>query len=118
MVHQAIDAAAQSGRSIEVWNPLVLQPLDLSPIYESIRKTGRQLVVQESGETQGLGDRIISLATRHCFAALKCPPQLVAAPDAPIPFAPELESCCRPGAERIAAAIESLLEEGSRARHG
>ena len=71
MVHQALAAAAQSGRSVEVWNPLVLQPLDLGPIADSVEKTGRLLVVQESGETQGLGDRLISLLTRECFPSLK-----------------------------------------------
>ena len=98
---------------VEAWNPFVLQPLDMTPIYESIRKTGRLLVVQESGETQGLGDRIIALAARECFAALRCPPKLVASPDTPIPFAPELEVCCRPNVERIVAAIGSLLDASS-----
>ena len=67
MVHPALAAAAQSGCSVEVWNPLVLQPLDIGPIAESVKKTGRLLVVQESGETQGLGDRLISLLARECF---------------------------------------------------
>ena len=40
---------------------------------------------------------------------LKCPPRLIAAPDAPLPFAPELESHYRPNAERIAAGIEQML---------
>ncbi len=113
MVHEAVQAAARSGRSVEVWNPLVLQPLDLAPVFESIRKTGRLLVVQESGETRGLGDRIISLAARECFGALRCGPRLLSAPDVPMPFAPELEVCCRPGAEGIAAAIGQLMEESS-----
>ena len=110
MVHQALRAAEKFAGRVEVWNPFVLQPLDMTPIYESIRKTGRLLVVQEAGETQGLGDRIIALAARECFAALRCPPQLVASPDTPIPFAPELEICCRPNLERIASAIGSLLD--------
>ena len=37
--------------------------------------------------------------------------QLVASPDVPMPFAPELETCCRPDAQHIAAAINLLLEE-------
>ena len=67
MVQSSLAAAAQSGCSVEVWNPLVLQPLNIGPIAESVKKTGRLLVVQESGETQGLGDRLISLLTRECF---------------------------------------------------
>jgi 2-oxoisovalerate dehydrogenase E1 component len=109
MVPAALAAAAQSGGSVEVWNPFVLQPLDLGPIAESVAKTGRLLVVQESGETQGLGDRLISLLTRECFHALKDAPMIVSSPDAPIPFAPELETAYRPSQERICAAITSIL---------
>jgi 2-oxoisovalerate dehydrogenase E1 component len=109
MVPAALAAAAQSGCSVEVWNPFVLQPLDLAPIAASVEKTGRLLVVQESGETQGLGDRLISLLTRQCFHALKDAPMIVSSPDVPVPFAPELEAAYRPSQERIRAAITSIL---------
>jgi 2-oxoisovalerate dehydrogenase E1 component len=109
MVHEALQAVAQSGRSVEVFNPFVLQPLDVSPIVKSVQTTGRLLVVQESGETQGLGDRIISLVCREGLAALRCPPKLIAAPDAPLAFAPELESRYRPDSVRILTGIEQLL---------
>ena len=65
MVHEAIAAADASGRRVDVWNPFVLAPLDLGPVLRSVEKTGRLLVVQECGETQGLGDRIVSLAARQ-----------------------------------------------------
>jgi len=109
MVHDALAAVARSGRSVEVWNPFVLQPLEIGPIVKSVQKTGRLLVAQECGETQGLGDRIISLVVRQALAALKRPPKLVAAPDVPVPFAPELESHHRPNPDRIGAAIEQML---------
>jgi 2-oxoisovalerate dehydrogenase E1 component len=109
MVPASLAAAAQSGGSIEVWNPLVLQPLDIGPIAESVEKTGRLLVVQESGETQGLGDRIISLLTRECFHALKSPPELISTPDVPVPFAPELENASRPSQEKIRKSIAAIL---------
>jgi 2-oxoisovalerate dehydrogenase E1 component len=109
MVHASLAAVTQSGCSVEVWNPLVLQPLDIGPIAESLRKTGRLLVVQESGETQGLGDRLVSLLTRECFPALKMAPQLISTPDTPIPFAPELEAACRPCQESIRKAILAIL---------
>jgi 2-oxoisovalerate dehydrogenase E1 component len=109
MVHDSLAAAARVDRGVEVWNPFVLQPLDPGPILESVRKTGRLLVVQEAGETQGLGDRIISLVAREGLPWLKCPPRLVASPDSPVPFAPELESQYRPNPTRILAAIEQML---------
>jgi 2-oxoisovalerate dehydrogenase E1 component len=109
MVHTALAAAAQSGGGVDLWNPFVLQPLDIAPIAESVQKTGRLLVVQESGETQGLGDRLVSLLTRECFHALKAPPEIIATPDVPMPFAPELEAACRPSQERIRMAIMAIL---------
>ena len=97
-------------QDIEVWNPFVLAPLDIEPIAASVAKTGRLLVVQECGQTRGLGDRVISLVAQRGLP-LHCPPRLISAPDAPIPFAPELELCYRPGAATIATAMAEMLGE-------
>ncbi|MBN2577598.1 MAG: hypothetical protein JXB10_01225 [Pirellulales bacterium] len=110
MVHEALAAAGKSAYGLEIWNPFILQPLDLEPIVQSVQKTGRLLVVQECGATQGLGEMLISRITRAAFTALKRPPQLVAALDVPVPFAPELENHYRPNAEKIVAAIEEILQ--------
>ncbi len=111
MVHEAVVAAGRCERSIEVLNPFVLHPLDPEPIIRSVEKTGRLMVVQECGATQGLGDMVISLVVRRRGSALRCPPVLIAAPDVPVPFAPELESYCRPNAEKILTGIEQMLGE-------
>lgn len=111
MVREALGAAARFDGSVEVWNPFVLEPLDLAPIIRSVEKTGRLAVVQECGAVQGLGDRVISLVLRRGPSTLKCRPKLIAAPDVPVPFAPELESYCRPDADRIAAAVAAMFEE-------
>ena len=111
MVHESLAAAARRPGQVEVWNPFVLQPLELAPIVESARRTGRLLVVQESGETQGLGDRIVSIVAREAFARLRAAPRLIASPDVPMPFAPELESACRPNSQRILASVEQMLAE-------
>ncbi len=111
MVHECLAAAGRSPRSIEVWNPFVLQPMDMGPILESVCKTGRLMVVQECGAMQGLGDRVIAAVCREALGALKCPPKLVAAPDLPIPFAPELESHCRPSVQRIERVADQMVRE-------
>ncbi len=111
MVHEALAAAAEFGDAVEVINPFVLQPLAIGPILQSVAKSGRLLVVQESGRTQGLGDTIISQVAQRRGTSLRCPPVLVASPDAPVPFAPELESQHRPDRQKIAAAIERLLRK-------
>ena len=108
MVHEALAAAARSPLSLEVINPFVLHPMDVSPIRQSVEKTGRLLVVQESGATAGLGNQVIALVVRGA-AKLKCPPRLIAAPDVPVPFAPELESYYRPAAEEIVAGVKEML---------
>lgn len=110
MVFEALAAVERCGRSADVWNPLVLQPLELEPIAASLQKTGRLLVVQECGALQGLGEAVISRLARTCFPSLKAAPQLLAAPDCPVPFAPELERAYRPTAERIAAALDRLID--------
>lgn len=111
MVREAIAAADHSGRSVEVWNPFVLQPLDLAPILASVEKTGRLMVVQECGASQGLGDQVIAQVVRRRRLPLRCPPKLIAAPDVPVPFAPELESHCRPNRDKILSGIAQMLEE-------
>jgi len=108
MVHEALAAAAKSNLSIEVINPFVLKPLDIDPVIKSVEKTGRLLVCQESGETHGLGDRIISLVTQSCLSKLKCPPQLMAAPDQPVPFAEPYERRHRFGADEIVAQLDRM----------
>ena len=112
MVHESLRAAEKTERSVEVINPFVLQPLELGPIVDSVRKTGRLLVVQESGESQGLGDRIVSQVVQSCHAVLKASPRLISSPDMPIPFAPELEGHTRPTWERIALGIEQTCRSG------
>jgi pyruvate/2-oxoglutarate/acetoin dehydrogenase E1 component len=66
-------------------------------------------VVQESTATAGLGDRIISMVCRECFSCLKKAPVLVSAPDAPVPFASELEVLYRPDKDRVKLVISQLI---------
>jgi 2-oxoisovalerate dehydrogenase E1 component len=113
MVYEALAAAARSPRSIEVWNPFVLQPMDIDPILESVGKTGRLLVVQECGTTQGLGNHVIAMVCREAMRSLRVAPKLIAAPDLPVPFAPELESYCRPNSQRIEAVADQMIREGA-----
>ncbi|MCS7238882.1 MAG: thiamine pyrophosphate-dependent enzyme [Thermoguttaceae bacterium] len=109
MVHEVLTAVGQVGIAAEVWNPFVLQPLAIEPVVESVRRTGRLVVVQESPRAQGLGDRIISLICQIDPSVFRVPPVLVASPDAPVPFAPELESHYRPNAQRIGEALQAVV---------
>ena len=111
MVHEAIAAAEGCDHAVEVWNPFVLQPLELAPVLASVQRTGRLMVVQECGATQGLGNLVISSILRRHRSPLKCRPKLLAAPDVPVPFAPELESHYRPNRSTIRTGIEQMFRE-------
>jgi 2-oxoisovalerate dehydrogenase E1 component len=109
MCDVAIGACQDIKASVDIWNPFVVSPLEPVKIIESVKKTGRLLVVQESTASGGLGDRIISLVVRHCFSSLKKPPVLIAAPDMPVPFAQELELFYRPSRDRVAGELSQLI---------
>ena len=111
MVETVLSVVNKFNYSAEVWNPFILNPLYLDDCIESIRRTGRLLVVQESGETAGLGNSIISSICRRAFDVFKTAPRLVAAPDSPVPFAKELEQSHIPNTARINEEIEKLIGE-------
>ncbi len=113
MVEQVLAAVSGQKYTASVWNPFILNPLRFEPILDSVRSTGRLLVVQESCETGGMGDRFISLVVRECFADLKCAPVLVSAPDTPVPFAKELESVYLPEKSKISRVIEKMIGDAS-----
>ena len=113
MVEEALAAVGAGKYSASVWNPFILNPLDFEPILDSVRSTGRLLVVQEACDTAGLGSRFVSLAAQRCFSELKCAPELISAPDTPVPFAKELESVYLPGQARIAQAIAKMIGDVS-----
>jgi 2-oxoisovalerate dehydrogenase E1 component len=109
MCDLAIGAGQDTGAKIDIWNPFVLAPLNPVRIIESVRKTGRLLVVQESTAAGGMGDRIISLVLRQCFSSMKKPPVLISAPDMPVPFAQELELFYRPSRQQVARELSQLI---------
>lgn len=109
MVDTTLSVINKFNYSVQLWNPFILNPLKLEAILESVRTTGRLLVIQESGETAGLGDRIISIVVRNCFEQLKCTPVLLSSPDMAVPFAKELETFYLPDQDRISKAIEFLI---------
>lgn len=111
MLDIVLNVQKSQGLSMDIWNPFMVNPLDLDPVFESVKKTGRLLVVQENTEPGGLGDRIVSLVTRHCFNFLVAAPVLISAPSIPVPFAPELEAVYRPAAAQVLSAINTVMNK-------
>lgn len=94
--------------TIEVIDLRTLLPLDTEAIFNSVRKTGRALIVHEDCLTGGIGGEITALINENCFESLDAPVKRLASLDTPVPFAAELESNFLPK-EKLKEAIDGLL---------
>ncbi len=105
----AAEAVAAEGVSVEVVDPRTLTPLDTRTIIDSVKKTGRVLIVHEACKTTGFGAEIsASIAESEALARLKAPVMRLCGADIPIPFSPELEQSAVPAQEAIEQALRNL----------
>ena len=114
MVHISLKAAEKlegEGISVEVVDPRTLRPLDVETILNSIKKTGRLVVVDEGYPRCGFATDIVAIAASYAFDYLKAPVKLVTPPDTPVPFSPVLEEAWMPSEERIAKAVEEVVNK-------
>jgi pyruvate dehydrogenase E1 component beta subunit len=111
MVKTCLDAAAaaaEEGRSLDVIDLRSLSPLDLRSVYESVRRTGRLVVVHEAQRTLGMGAEIAARVTEECFYSLEAPVQRVTGYDTPYPPA-RVEEEYLPDLDRILDAVDRTL---------
>jgi len=111
-VYRALEAAAilaEEGVEAEVIDPRTLVPLDKRLILESVRKTGRLVIVEEDNLTGGWASDVAAIVAEEAFWWLDAPVKRVSAPDVPPPFAPPMEQLYVPSAQRVVAAVRSLL---------
>jgi len=106
---EAAKRLAEEGIEVEVVDPRTLRPLDEEPIFASVRKTGRCVVVEEGWPMSGFGAEISDRVQRECFDALDVPVQRVSAADVPMPYAKTLEKAYVPQPERIIDAVHRAL---------
>jgi len=109
MVHVCLAAAAETGIDAEVIDLRSLLPLDLDTIVESVKKTGRCVVVHEATKTCGYGAELVSLVQEHCFWRLEAPIQRVTGWDTPYPHAYEWDYF--PSPLRVGLALKKALED-------
>jgi len=109
-VHSALAVAAElEGKiSVEVIDPRSLEPLDMDTIVQSVKKTGRAVVVDEDTKRCGIAGEIAMQIFERAFDDLDAPVQRVAAANYPIPGG-MLESAVLPQAADIKAAIEAVV---------
>jgi 2-oxoisovalerate dehydrogenase E1 component subunit beta len=108
MVRTALDAAtaaAEDGRSLEVIDLRTLSPLDMAPVYQSVRRTGRVVVVHEAPGNLGLGSELAARITEECFYSLEAPVLRVSGYDTPYP-ASRLEEEYLPDLDRVLDAVD------------
>jgi 2-oxoisovalerate dehydrogenase E1 component beta subunit len=101
----AAEAAAEDGRSLEVIDLRTLSPLDLGPVYDSVRRTGRCVVVHEAPGNLGLGAEIAARVTEECFYSLEAPVLRVTGYDTPYPAA-RIEEEYLPDLDRVLDAVD------------
>ena len=111
MVHVAMKAAsevAKKGIEVEVVDLRTILPFDARTCIESVRRTGRLVVLQESQWTGGLGNTVSSRILEEAFWCLEAPPVVIGALDTPVPFSPTLEDHTIPTFELVSSHIERL----------
>ncbi len=114
-IYTAMEAAkdlSEEGVSLEVVDLRSLVPLDKTAILESVRKTGRLVVLHDATKFAGFGAEIAAIVAEEAFDALKAPVRRVAAPDIPVPLSPPLEKFYRPSPEMVVEAVRSIVRMG------
>jgi len=112
MVHRALAAAAilqERGISLEVIDPRTIVPLDKQAIIDSVRKTGKLVVMSEEPRTGSIAAEISAMVVEEAFDFLDAPIKRVCAPDTPIPFSPVLEKFWMPDEEDLIKAISDIM---------
>lgn len=113
MVNYAKEAAAnlrKKGIQCEIIDPRTTSPLDTDTILESVERTGRLVVVDESSPRCSMASDISGFIAQEAFGALKAPIQMVTAPHVPVPFAASLEDLYIPSPARIEEAVMKVKE--------
>jgi pyruvate dehydrogenase E1 component beta subunit len=111
LVGESIDVAErlEDEASVEVIDPRSLYPLDTETIVESVRKTGRLVVADESPLSYGIHAEVATRVMENGFYSLDAPIQRVGTPDTHMPFSPTLEQEVLPDGEGVQDAVERIV---------
>jgi 2-oxoisovalerate dehydrogenase E1 component beta subunit len=106
---QSAEAAAGDGVSIEVIDLRTLSPLDMGPVFDSVRRTGRAVVTHEAHVNLGLGAEVAARITEECFYSLEAPVLRVGGFDTPYPPS-RIEEDYLPDLDRLLDAVDRTLD--------
>jgi pyruvate dehydrogenase E1 component beta subunit len=102
------EAVEKTKYSVEIIDLRSISPLDVDTITNSVKKTGRAIVVHEAPKNFGVGAEIAAQINENCLLSLKAPVERVCGWDVNIPL-PKLEKYYFPDAERVAKSIEKVM---------
>jgi acetoin:2,6-dichlorophenolindophenol oxidoreductase subunit beta len=116
MVHVAKEAAAalsRDGIECEIVDPRTISPLDEDTILESVEKTGRLVVVDESSPRCNMATDVSALVAQDGFSYLRAPIRMVTPPHTPVPFSPALEDLYIPNAVKVTDAVCAVMNHSA-----
>ena len=112
MVHLCIEAAEHLSKEEKVECDIIdlrtLRPLDLDPVYQSIAKTNRVVIVHEGWPMCGTGAEIAFQITQDLFDELDAPPARVTFEDVPMPYSTNLEKAVMPSTQKVIDAVKEV----------
>lgn len=109
MVREAAAELAKAGIDAEIIDLRSIRPLDEATLYESVRKTNRCVVIDESWPFASVGSHVAWLISRNCFDLLDAPVELVSSEDVPMPYNHKLELSAQPNVAKVIAAVNKVL---------
>jgi pyruvate/2-oxoglutarate/acetoin dehydrogenase E1 component len=112
MLHVALGAAsdlAKAGIECEVIDLRTLRPLDMAPVYDSVEKTHRALIVEEDWTTCGMGAEIAARISRERFDLLDVPVERMGQVEVPMPYAKNLEELMFPDEKSVAQKVMEMV---------
>ncbi len=113
LVYDCLEAAeelSKEGISIEVIDLRTLRPWDHQSVLESVRRTGRAVVVNEAPKIGGLAADVSAVISEEAFQQLKAPVERVCGMDVPIPFSLPLEKLILPNKDKVKAAVRKVMD--------
>ena len=105
----AAETLAGEGIEIEVVDPRTLVPLDRNLLLQSVGRTGRLVVADETNLSCGIASELSAIVAEHGFRSLRAPIMRVARPNVPTPFSQPLEQAITPTSDKICDAVRKIM---------
>ena len=109
-MHRVLEAAGPFANQIAIIDLRTIIPWDKDSVLNSVRHTGKALIVHEDTITAGFAGEIIAVIANECFTDLDAPIERLATPDMPIPYNVRMMESILPNSETIRAKMQKLLD--------